>query len=154
MFISGHLSTAYLVHRLGNISLRAIALASLFPDIVDKCLQFFGVFASGRHVAHNLFALVLSTLLVAILCGKRSSFSWLLGYAGHLLADLPFSWSMPWFFPLEFGSWHHTAQTWLFNMSKGQVLTDAVLTLTALVVYSRERGWFGRWSFNQGSANP
>lgn len=146
MFVTGHLSLAYLLHRASGWRLRLIAAAALFPDLVDKGLQGIGLFATGRHMAHNLFALALTAALVAAWQGRRAGLAWLAGYATHLLADLPFSWAMPWFFPLEFGTWHHSVETGFMNLSTGQLVLDLIITLLTLGLI----GW-ERWGPSQAS---
>jgi hypothetical protein len=135
MFISGHLASSYLVFRLGRVGLKWVVAASLFPDLVDKGLRFAGVFATGRHLGHSFIALSLSTVIIAVWRGKYDGLAWFVGYAAHLLADLPFSWAMPWFYSLKFGAWHHSAETGLLNLATGQVVLDLIVTVTALVVF-------------------
>ncbi len=134
MFVTGHLSSAYLLHRFGGVNFCYVALASLFPDLVDKSLKYAGLFATGRHVGHNLFALAVTTLVITCWRGRHAGFSWLSGYLVHLITDLPYSWAMPWFFPLEFGTWHNSVETGFLNLSTGQVVIDIALTAATLFV--------------------
>lgn len=143
MFVTGHLSAAFLFHRLTGAGLLLVAAGSVFPDLVDKSLQAAGVFISGRHVTHNLFALFLTTLFVGCWRGKRAGMAWFGGYALHLLGDLPLSWAMPWFFPLNFGTWHHSVETGFMNLSTGQVVFDLAVTSTGLFVMGWD--WIQKW---------
>jgi membrane-bound metal-dependent hydrolase YbcI (DUF457 family) len=99
MFATGHLSCSYLLCRLTGLSWPLLAAAAVFPDVIDKGLRLVGLFTTGRHVAHNLFAVIATTALVASWRGIRPGLSWLVGYIAHLLGDLPFSWDMQWFYP-------------------------------------------------------
>jgi len=98
MFISGHLGTAYLLHRVSGLNLCFVGVATIFPDLVDKGLGLTGLFTTGRHVAHNLFSLALTAGIIGCWWGRWAGTAWSAGYAAHLLVDLPFSWAMPWFF--------------------------------------------------------
>ena len=66
MFMTGHLSTSYLLCRFSGLNLRVALLAAVFPDLVDKPLQVIGLSTTGRHIAHNLFALALSAILLTL----------------------------------------------------------------------------------------
>ena len=39
MFVSGHISAAFLVNRLARLPLKFMLAAAIFPDLVDKGLQ-------------------------------------------------------------------------------------------------------------------
>jgi hypothetical protein len=106
MQIPGHLAVALAQANLPPFSrsskrrLPVLLLASLFPDVVDKTIGYiFHAMPNGRHYAHNLFSLLGSTLLVALIWGRLTAQAWFLGYLGHLLVDSERL--VPWFFPLK-----------------------------------------------------
>ena len=136
VFATGHLSCSYLLFRLTGLSWPFLAAAALFPDLVDKGLKLTGVFITGRHVAHNLFAVIATVALVAVWWGIRPGLSWLVGYVAHLLGDLPFSWDMQWFFPLEWGRWRNTVDTAFLSLSLEQIAFDLGVTAAALSVWA------------------
>ena len=103
MFVTGHIATAYLCNRLSGLHLGMLVGAALFPDLVDKPLKLAGLFDTGRHVAHNLIALSLTTLLMGKLGNWSLGRAWCAGYALHLAGDLPFSRSLPWLYPFFLG---------------------------------------------------
>ena len=144
MFISGHLSLAYLLHRWSGMGLAVLTAAALFPDLVDKGLKFVGFFATGRHTAHNLFALLITSALVLGVKGIGEGSAWFVGYAAHLLGDLPFSWDMPWFFPLEWGRWENSVDSYFLGLSVGQLLLDLFIMGLAgslfVVAWYKKRG--------------
>lgn len=142
MFLTGHLGTSYLLHRLGGVNLQFAMAASIGPDLVDKGLKICGLLATGRHVGHSLWALGMTTAVVFIWWGTGKGMAWLAGYAGHLLVDLPFSWAMPWLFPFEWGTWHNSVETGYLNLSAGQVEGDLAISLIALATVGHKRGWF------------
>jgi hypothetical protein len=94
----GHLALSVLEHRYLKAELAPVMIGGVFPDLVDKTLcHVVGVVPSGRTVAHTLLGLGLSTLLVGLVRGRRTAWSWALGYLGHLLGD--FNGPVPWLFP-------------------------------------------------------
>ena len=106
MNIPGHLAIGLASHRVltlvnpgEDIPLRPLLLAGLFPDMVDKSLGYvFRVMPNGRHYAHNIFALIVISLAVTLVWGKRTGIAWMVGYWGHLLAD---GRKVPWLFPVK-----------------------------------------------------
>ena len=106
MHIPGHCAIALVSHRALTVAnpdeanpLPPLLLASLFPDVVDKALGYvFHVMPNGRHYAHNIFALILLSLAVTLVWGRRVGMAWLVGYWGHLLVD---GRKVPWLFPLK-----------------------------------------------------
>jgi hypothetical protein len=85
--------TAWIGRRLdGDADLRAVALAAILPDLIDKPIALLCPgFANGwtRLVAHSLPALALFSATVLLLSGRRGLLL-ALAYALHLLADLNF----------------------------------------------------------------
>lgn len=140
MFATGHLSSSYLLFRLTGLSWPLLAGAALFPDLVDKGLRYAGFFETGRHVAHNLFAVIATAALVAAWRGIKPGLSWLVGYVAHLLGDLPFSWDMPWFYPLEWGRWRNSVDTAFMGLSLEQMVFDLGVTAAALSVWALRVG--------------
>ncbi len=139
MFITGHLASSYLVSRVTGLHWALLAGAAVLPDLVDKGLRYAGLFATGRHVAHNLFAVVLTAAVIAFWWGGRSGISWAVGYLVHLAGDLPFSWNMPWFYPLEWGRWDNFVEPVFLGMSTKQLLLDLCVTAVALLLLVLDR---------------
>ncbi len=85
-------------HRRGKMR-RALLLASLFPDMVDKTIGYvFHAMPNGRHYAHSVFGLFGFSALVSLGWGREVGLAWFTGYLGHLLVDS--TRLVPWFFPL------------------------------------------------------
>lgn len=110
----GHVAFGYLLYvgygwsrgtlRPANWALLPLAVGTQFPDLIDKPLAFYDVLASGRSLAHSVFALILVTGLVwwgtnalrgrestaerweALLAVTPAAFG--IGYVSHLLGDL------------------------------------------------------------------
>lgn len=139
VFVTGHLASSYLVSRATGLHWPLLAGAAVFPDLVDKGLRYAGLFASGRHVAHNLFALALTAAVIAFWWGGRSGLSWAVGYLVHLAGDLPFSWDMPWFYPLEWGRWQNSVEADYMGMSSEQLVLDLGVTVAALLLFALGR---------------
>lgn len=106
MNIPGHLAVAVVQDRLLDLSqgdqktAAFLAISSLFPDIVDKTIAYIlHLMPNGRHYAHNIFSLGITTLLVGTIWGKEVGYAWFMGYLGHLLADSQRL--IPWFFPFK-----------------------------------------------------
>ena len=152
MFATGHMATAYLAHRCSGWSLGFLVAAAILPDVVDKGLGLLGLFPTGRHVAHNLFAVAASAVLVRAWWGSPAGTSWLAGYALHLLGDLPFSGEMPWFFPFEFGAWHNSVEGVFLNMSLGQMIMDLSVSAVSAVLLIRGALSKGRLRIGKGGA--
>jgi membrane-bound metal-dependent hydrolase YbcI (DUF457 family) len=125
-----------LLCRLTGLSWPLLAAAAVFPDVIDKGLRLVGLFTTGRHVAHNLFAVIATTALVASWRGIRPGLSWLVGYIAHLLGDLPFSWDMQWFYPLEWGRWRNSVETAFMGLSLEQIAFDLGVTAAALSAWA------------------
>lgn len=79
-----------------------LLVASQLPDLIDKPLVFVGLLASGRSLAHSLFALVVFSSAAALACRalrdavdderavallRRSPVAFATGYASHLAGD-------------------------------------------------------------------
>ncbi|MEM1346956.1 MAG: hypothetical protein AAGI01_00265 [Myxococcota bacterium] len=100
MFVTGHLSAAYLLRvfplrRGAPVSLglsAGVVLGSLWPDLLDKSLMFAGWSPHGRTVGHALALWATLFLLLAALhvCGARwgPSVMFALGGAAHLVLDM------------------------------------------------------------------
>ncbi|MBN2006898.1 MAG: metal-dependent hydrolase [Anaerolineae bacterium] len=96
--IIGHLGISALLHRYAKADLAPVMIAGMMPDIVDKTLcQILHLTPSGRMAAHTLLGLAISTGIVAAIWGKRTAWSWALGYLGHLVADA--GGEVPWLYP-------------------------------------------------------
>jgi membrane-bound metal-dependent hydrolase YbcI (DUF457 family) len=108
MQIPGHLAVAVAQYRLFSHHRRkeelmaALLIASLFPDIVDKSIGYvFHVMPNGRHYMHNIWSLLLMSLLVSLIWGRKMGQAWFIGHLGHLLADVSPNSIVPWYFPLK-----------------------------------------------------
>lgn len=96
----GHIGIALLEHRLLDADLAPVMAGALFPDALDKTLcQVLALTPSGRMWGHTALSVGTTTLLVGLLAGNRAARSWLLGYLGHLLADL--EGAIPWWYPFR-----------------------------------------------------
>lgn len=100
MLPSGHLAVSYLLSRFARVDLQIAAVASVFPDLLDKPLKLvFHLTDGGRSFGHGLPLLLLITLGVSFWKGGQAGYSWGMGQLFHLLADYPFSGYVPWFYP-------------------------------------------------------
>lgn len=96
----GHLAVSVLQHRYLKADLVPVVVAGVFPDIVDKSMCYgLHVVPSGRTWGHTLLSMGLSTVMVSLIWGWRTGYSWALGYLGHLLGD--FGSALPWFYPFR-----------------------------------------------------
>lgn len=112
VFPVSHAASAYLWYAAAVVALRRrpatglalgpLAVASQLPDLVDKPLAFVGVLASGRSLAHSLFALVAVACVVWWGCRRvaprvgaprharllrDTPLAVTVGYASHLVGD-------------------------------------------------------------------
>jgi hypothetical protein len=139
VFVTGHVSVSYLLHRALGVPLRWAAAAAVLPDAVDKGLRLAGLAGSGRQAAHNVFALAATTAAVRLWRGRDAGAAWFAGYAAHLAGDVPFSWWMPWFYPFSFGAWHGSVPGVWAGMSAGEIVLDLAVTVGALALWWRRR---------------
>jgi hypothetical protein len=94
----GHLAVSVLQYRYLKVDLAPVVAGGIFPDVVDKTLcQVLHVAPSGRMFGHTLAGLVVSTAVIGLVRGRRTAWSWALGYLGHLLGDV--GRSVPWLYP-------------------------------------------------------
>ena len=94
----GHLGVSILAHRYLKTDLVPVVVAGVIPDVIDKTLcQGLHILPSGRMWGHTLLGLAVSTILVRLLWGRQSAWSWAVGYLGHLLGD--FGGQVPWLYP-------------------------------------------------------
>lgn len=135
MHIPGHLAVALIQHALPpfhhkNNSLLPLLGGALAPDVIDKTIGYgLRLMPNGRHVAHNLFALAVSSGAMWLLLGRGWASAWLAGYSGHLLAD--FNSTLPWFFPLK--KYAFRQRTFDFNWRR--FWQELILLLAALLFY-------------------
>ncbi|HQE93179.1 MAG TPA: metal-dependent hydrolase [Anaerolineae bacterium] len=98
MMLAGHLGVSVLAHRYLHADLVPVVVAGVIPDVVDKALcQGWHLMPSGRMWGHTLLGLAVSTVIVRLLWGRQSAWSWAVGYLGHLVADL--GGQVPWLYP-------------------------------------------------------
>lgn len=94
----GHLGVSVLAHRYLKADLVPVVVAGVFPDVVDKTLcQGLNLMPSGRMWGHTLLGLAVSTVIVWLLWGRQTAWSWAMGYLGHLVADI--GGQVPWLYP-------------------------------------------------------
>lgn len=87
-----------------------VVLASILPDIIDKPLAWeFGVFSSGRALAHSVFFAIPLSLLILVLAyrsdRKRLGWAFSIGYLLHLPADVVPAYFRNGRFPLDRVIW-------------------------------------------------
>jgi len=63
------------------LDIRILMVGSLFPDIIDKPLEFIG-FGNGRSIAHTLIV-TLIVLLTGLFLSTNYKKTWLLAIANH-----------------------------------------------------------------------
>lgn len=134
MHVPGHLAVALLQNRIvfnGQAdTLKPILVASLFPDLSDKTIGYIlRLMPNGRHYGHNLFALVLTSLLVYVIFGRTTAQAWFVGYVGHLLADL--NGAVPWTFPLQ----PHEFEPGRLRLYLPVLLREGVFLALVIVLY-------------------
>ena len=96
----GHIGVALLQHRFMDADLLPVMAGALYPDALDKTLcQVLALTPSGRMWAHTALSVGITTIGVGLVAGGRAARSWLLGYVGHLLADL--EGPIPWWYPFR-----------------------------------------------------
>jgi len=84
----GHIGIALLQHHYLDAELAPVVAGTLFPDALDKTLcQVLRMTRSGRMWGHTALSVVVSTMVVGALSGRRAARDWLLGYLGHRRAD-------------------------------------------------------------------
>jgi hypothetical protein len=135
MHIPGHLAVAMVQYRLIFPRTRKrkiiglLLLTSLLPDMVDKSIGYvFHLMPNGRHYAHNIFSLVGSSVLVALVGGKLMGQTWFIGYLGHLLADSDRT--VPWLFPLK----SYPFQRGRLTLESKQLLKESIWLVLAAVM--------------------
>ncbi|MDH3359678.1 MAG: metal-dependent hydrolase [Desulfobulbaceae bacterium] len=81
-----------------------VAVAALFPDVVDKVVcDYLHLASYGRNWTHNLVAVLLCSLVLGAVTRSRFvGYSWAIGHIGHLVGDFVF---VPWLWPLFSYSW-------------------------------------------------
>jgi branched-subunit amino acid transport protein len=93
----GHIGIALPTGYVLTLSLPAVFLGVILPDLIDKPLEALGI-GGGRYIAHTLmFAFVVAGLFS--LWKRKYGLSVLLGMISHLFLDL--GGFVPWFYPFE-----------------------------------------------------
>jgi hypothetical protein len=151
MFILGHTGiAAALVRRLDRTaSLRAVAVAALLPDLVDKPVALlFPGFANGwtRLAAHSLTGLGVFALGASLVLGRRA-WPLVLAYASHLLLDRMWGdpeivfwpWTGLWVEPHPLSYWERLGKLDLYTIA-GEVAGLA--------------GWWWVWPRERGVDAP
>lgn len=138
----GHIAASALLHRYLNADLKPAVLGGIFPDVVDKTLcRVLHLTPSGRMFAHTLLSWGLSTVVVGLLRGPRTAWSWGLGYLGHLVGDS--DGSVPWFYPFSSYQFEKRERFNLFETLSEFFVEpnwlEWVLLLWAILVFARGR---------------
>ncbi len=139
----GHLGVSVLAHRYLKADLVPVVIAGVFPDVIDKTLcQGLHVFPSGRMWGHTLLGLAVSTIIVRLLWGRQTAWSWAVGYLGHLVADI--GGQVPWLYPFVQYEFDPSPGLWEMLLRRlqnpaGIGLELAVLGWAALAVRSPQR---------------
>jgi membrane-bound metal-dependent hydrolase YbcI (DUF457 family) len=108
MIFFGHIGISIFLGSLISLSLFAVLIGALLPDVIDKALYLLGFIDTGRYIGHTLFLGILISLIVHIILRKKLlSLSLLFGYWLHLLEDA--TKFVPWFYP--FVSYDFSAYT-------------------------------------------
>ncbi|HEX9921693.1 MAG TPA: metal-dependent hydrolase [Anaerolineae bacterium] len=138
MQIPGHLAVAVAQYRLFSHHQRneelmaALLIASLFPDMVDKSIGYvFHAMPNGRHYMHNLWSLLLMSLLVSLIWGRKVGQAWFIGHLGHLLADISRDSIVPWYFPVK----KYRFRSGRLRFRPGQIMKELVLLGVVLIFY-------------------
>ena len=102
MLFLGHIAISLAVADATGSDRAAAVAGNLLPDVVDKTGGWLlKVMPSARWLAHGLpFFSLMCGLALAVLDRRRAR-GFMLGYAGHLIADLWGGGKVPWFAPFE-----------------------------------------------------
>lgn len=96
----GHIGVALLEHQILDADLAPVLAGTAFPDVLDKLLcQVLRLMPNGRMWGHTALSVGVTTCLVWLVADGRTARSWLVGYLGHLLADL--EGPIPWWYPFR-----------------------------------------------------
>jgi len=129
----GHVGMALLQHRFLDAELVPVMAGGLFPDALDKTLcQVLQVTRSGRMWGHTVLGIVVSTMLVGVLVGRRAARDWLLGYLGHLLADS--EGPVPWWYPFKTYTFEQSLSFVEIFHHFAENQTDIILEFTLLAL--------------------
>jgi len=152
----GHLGVSVLAHRYLKADLVPVVVAGVIPDVVDKALcQGLGLLPSGRMWGHTLLGLAVSTIVVRLLWGRQTAWSWAVGYLGHLVADI--GGQVPWLYPFVQYEFTPSLGLWETLLRKLQnpveiALELALLGWAALAMHSPQR--IERISTDTASVSP
>ena len=135
MHIPGHIAIAISQHGLPPLSNKSkliapLLIAAVFPDIIDKIVGYvLHIIPGGRHMAHNIFSLIGTSLLVSLVWETSTGMAWFLGYLGHLVADNPRR--VPWFFPAK--KYPFRSRPFYFDWQ--QFFRECLFLTLALLIY-------------------
>ena len=102
MFFFGHIAISLCLADATESDRTAAVAGNLLPDVVDKTGGWvLKVMPSARWLAHGLPCFSLLSGLALLLLDRRRARGFILGYAGHLVADLWAGGRVPWFAPFE-----------------------------------------------------
>ncbi len=127
----GHLGVSVLTHRYLKADLVPVVVAGVIPDVVDKALcQGLNLTPSGRMWGHTLLGLAVSTVIVRLLWGRQTAWSWAVGYLGHLVADI--GGDVPWLYPFVHYDFEPSPGFWEILWRKLQNPVEIALELALL----------------------
>ncbi|OQB02182.1 MAG: hypothetical protein BWY25_00708 [Chloroflexi bacterium ADurb.Bin222] len=127
----GHLGVSVLAHRYLKADLVPVIVAGVIPDVVDKALcQGLNLMPSGRMWGHTLLALAVSTVVVRLLWGRQTAWSWTVGYLGHLVADV--GRDVPWLYPFVQYNFEPSPGFWEILLRRLQNPAEIALELALL----------------------
>jgi hypothetical protein len=97
----GHIAISLILADATNSDRKATVAGNLMPDVVDKSLRLVHIAPSTRWIAHGLPFALLVCLLMGRKLEPRAWRGFVLGYAGHLIADLYAGNGVPWLAPFN-----------------------------------------------------
>lgn len=115
----------------------ALILGSIFPDLIDKTLMFFGL-ESGRGISHSLIFNFLLFISVVLIFKKKSIYlPFVIGISFHLILDMP---ELPLFYPFVIYNFPILKDPLLFYIHRlftyPPVIITESLSLVALIIIS------------------
>ena len=125
------------------ISLIALIIGSLGPDIIDKAISL-PITGNGRYIAHSLFFdLLISSFFIAVFWKKRRIWIGLVaGWQLHLILDT--TGFIPWFFPFISYEFPERSMTYieilLLPSTYVNELVGVLLIIGFIILYSK-RGY-------------
>lgn len=102
MIFLGHLALSVALADASDSDRAASVAGSILPDVIDKTGGWvLRVMPAGRWLAHGLPFFAAACLVSRVLLPPRQWRGFVLGYTGHLVADLYWGLKVPWLAPFE-----------------------------------------------------